>query len=75
MTAKEWRDKNPIPAEEGNIRDYADLLHLIVLNNLENINSEFIKMSITLKIKISFTHAQPELLIYNKNDNILKGSD
>ena len=32
MTAKEWRMKNP--HKKGNIRDYADVLHLIVLSNL-----------------------------------------
>ena len=32
MTAKEWRENNP--DKEGNIRDYTDLLHLIILNNL-----------------------------------------
>ncbi|MBR3252588.1 KilA-N domain-containing protein [Candidatus Saccharibacteria bacterium] len=44
ITAKEWRDKNPDLADKGNIRDYTDLLHLVVLNNLENINAELIKM-------------------------------
>ena len=43
MTAKEWRDKNPELAKKGNIRDSADLLQLIILNNLENLNAEFIK--------------------------------
>ena len=43
MTAKEWRDKNPKLAENGNIRDYANLLQLIILNNLETINAELIK--------------------------------
>ncbi|MBQ3263575.1 KilA-N domain-containing protein [Candidatus Saccharibacteria bacterium] len=43
MTAKEWRDQNPDLAENGNIRDYADLLQLIILNNLENINAQLIK--------------------------------
>ena len=33
MTAGEWRDNNP--NLEGNIRDYADILHLIILSNLE----------------------------------------
>lgn len=42
MTAKEWRDKNPKLKDEGNIRDYTDLLHLVILNNLENTNSELI---------------------------------
>ena len=42
MTAKEWRDANPELAENGNIRDYTDLLHLVILNNLENTNAEMI---------------------------------
>lgn len=46
MTAKEWRDKNPELAESGNIRDYTDLIHLIILNNLENTNAELIKLNI-----------------------------
>ncbi len=40
MTAKEWRDKNP--NLEGNIRDYTDLRHLLILCNLENTNAELI---------------------------------
>ena len=46
MTAKEWREKNPELAKKGNIRDYTDLLHLIILNNLENTNAELIRMNI-----------------------------
>ena len=33
VTAKEWRDNNPELTRNGNIRDYTDLLHLIILNN------------------------------------------
>ena len=47
MTAKEWQINNPKLALEGNIRDYTDLLHLVILNNLENINAELIEMNIT----------------------------
>ena len=47
MTAKEWRESNPKLAEDGNIRDYTDLLHLVILNNLENSNAEFIKLRIS----------------------------
>ena len=43
MTAKEWREKNPKLAETGNIRDYADLLQLVILNNLQNANAIFIE--------------------------------
>ncbi len=46
MTAKEWREDNPILVKNGNMRDYTDLLHLIILNNLENTNAELIKMNI-----------------------------
>ena len=44
-TAKEWRDENP--TEEGNIRDYADVTQLVVLANLEGINAELIRQSLS----------------------------
>ena len=37
ITAKDWRDTNP--ELDGNIRDYATLEQLVVLSNLESINS------------------------------------
>ncbi len=40
MTAKEWREANP--TKEGNIRDYATLEQLVVLSNLESLNSVLI---------------------------------
>ena len=46
MTAKQWRTQNPNLAEKGNIRDYTDLLHLVILSNLENINAELINTGI-----------------------------
>lgn len=46
MTAKEWRENDPELAKNGNMRDYTDLLHLIILNNLENTNAELIRMKI-----------------------------
>ena len=46
MTAKEWRESNPKLAEDGNIRDYTDLLHLVILNNLQNTNAELIEEKI-----------------------------
>jgi len=39
-TAKEWRDENP--DADGNIRDYAAIEQLVVLSNLESINSVLI---------------------------------
>ena len=74
ITAKEWREKNPENAKEGNIRDYTDLLHLIILNNLENINAELIEMGVTQQERlVRLNHSakkQIELLRYN--DNIRK---
>ena len=46
MTAKEWREANPELAKKGNIRYYADLLHLVILNNLQNTNAELIENNI-----------------------------
>ena len=40
MTAKEWKDKNPNVS--GNMRDYANILQLVILSNLENVNAELI---------------------------------
>jgi len=39
-TAKQWRDENP--EAEGNIRDQATIEQLVVLSNLESLNSVFI---------------------------------
>ncbi len=43
-TAKEWRDHNP--KKDGNVRDYANVSQLVVLANLESLNSELIKEDI-----------------------------
>lgn len=42
-TAKEWNGANKELAKTGNMRDYADVLELSLLSNLESFNSEFIK--------------------------------
>ena len=40
MTAKEWNEKNS--DVDGNIRDHANILQLVILSNLENLNAEMI---------------------------------
>lgn len=40
ITAKQWRDENP--ETDGNIRDLATIEQLVVLSNLESLNSVFI---------------------------------
>ena len=44
QTASEWRKANP--DKKGNIRDYADLHHLLVLANLESYNAILIEQEI-----------------------------
>ena len=71
MTAKEWRKMNPKLAEDGNIRDYTDLLHLVILSNLENINAELIEMGIPQSERLvrlnNMAKKQMELLRKNKS--------
>ena len=71
MTAKEWRESNPILAENGNLRDYTDLLHLVILSNLENINAELIEMGISQTERLirlnKIAKKQMELLKKNKS--------
>ena len=76
ITAKQWRDANPKLKDNGNIRDYTDLLHLVILNNLENINAELIKMKLSQGERLeklnSIARYQMNLLINNKSFNELK---
>ena len=71
MTAKEWRESNPNLTEDGNIRDYTDLLHLVILSNLENINAELIEMGIQQSERLvrlnEMAKKQMELLRKNKS--------
>ena len=66
MTAKEWRENNP--EEEGNIRDSADILYLIVLSNLEVLNASMIEEGKTQKERMEKLN-----LIARKQLNILVG--
>ena len=76
MTAKEWRESNPEMADKGNIRDYTDLLHLVILNNLENINAELVHMDIPQNERLirlnNIARKQMELLKNNKTFNNLE---
>lgn len=76
LTAKEWRTSNPDITDKGNIRDYTDLLHLVILNNLENINAELIKMEIPQRERLirlnNIAKKQMNLLQNNKSLDNLK---
>ena len=71
MTAKEWRDKNPDLAENGNIRDYTDLLHLVILNNLQNTNAQLIEDNLSQRDRLiklnNIARRQMKILKDNKN--------
>ncbi len=71
MTAKEWREKNP--ELEGNIRDYADILHLVVLSNLEVLNASMIDNNIDQKIRLEKLNqtARKALVILANDKNIM----
>ena len=79
ITAKEWRENNPDIADKGNIRDYTDLLHLVILNNLENINAEFIEMKIPQNERLiklnNIARKQINLLKNNKSISNLEHLD
>ena len=71
MTAKEWRINNP--NKEGNIRDYADILHLIVLSNLEVLNASMIENNISQRERLEKLNntARKELSILVNDNNII----
>ena len=74
MTAKEWRKNNSKLAKDGNMRDYTDLLHLIILNNLENSNAEFIKLGMTQSerlIKLNES-ARNQMKVLKNNKDVKK---
>lgn len=72
ITAKEWRENNPKIANKGNIRDYTDLTHLIILNNLENINAELISMKIPQNKRLVKLNeiAKKQMELFNNNKSL-----
>ena len=68
MTAGEWRKNNP--NLEGNIRDYSDILHLIVLSNLEVLNASMIDNGIKQSERLEKLNAtaRKELSVLSKTN-------
>lgn len=71
MTAKEWRENNL--GLDGNIRDYADILHLVVLSNLEVLNSSMIENNISQKERLEKLNAvaKKQINILTNDNNIV----
>ena len=71
MTAKEWIENNPELAKNGNMRDYTDLLHLVILGNLEIINASLISDNVSQRERLiklnNNARMQMEALKNNKN--------
>ena len=67
MTAKEWKDKNP--NLDGNMRDYANIMQLIILVNLENLNAEMIEQGLEQSNRLERLN-----LIAKKQLDILQGN-
>ena len=71
MTAKEGRENNP--DKEGNIRDYTDILHLVVLSNLEVLNASMIENNISQKDRLEKLNktARRQINILTNDSNIV----
>ena len=71
MTAKEWRENNP--NLKGNVRDYADILHLVVLSNLEVINATMIENNVSQRERLERLNntAKKQLEVFVSDKNII----
>ena len=74
MTTKEWRDNNLTLANNGNIRDYTDLLHLVILSNLENINAELIGLGLSQTDRLIKLNncARKQMELLRRNSSLIK---
>ncbi len=72
MTAREWKEKNP--NLDGNMRDYANILQLVILSNLENINAELINQGLPQKNRLERLNeiAKKQLEILKDSSGIKK---
>jgi hypothetical protein len=70
MTAKEWKEKNP--NLDGNMRDYANILQLVILVNLENLNAELIEQGLEQSKRLERLNqiAKKQLVILQDNAGI-----
>lgn len=75
LTAKQWREANP--EAEGNIRDNTDILHLVVMNNLEILNAQMIENGISQAERLNklnlTARKHMEMLADNKNIKYIEG--
>lgn len=69
-TAKDWVEANPELAKKLNMRDTASINELVVLSNLESLNSELIKqgMSRDLRFELLQHIAKEQLQVLNEQN-------
>ncbi|MBQ6991933.1 MAG: KilA-N domain-containing protein [Clostridia bacterium] len=72
MTAKEWKEKNP--DLNGNMRDYANILQLVILSNLENLNAEMIEQGLEQRKRLERLNeiAKKQYSVLQDNKSIKK---
>jgi len=71
-TAKQWRDENP--DEKGNIRDFASSEQLVILSNLESINTILIQQDLPQSARLEQLNviSITQMTSLMKNTNITK---
>lgn len=69
-TAKDWEDANPELAKKLNMRDTASINELVVLSNMESLNSELIKQNLPrdARFEILQRMAKEQLKVLNKQN-------
>lgn len=73
-TSKEWTKNNPELAKNGNLRDYLSLIDIIVLDNMQILNSHLIDQGFSKAERFEKLQeeAQKQFLALNKSRSIKK---
>ena len=69
-TAKDWEEANPDLAKKLNMRDTASINELVVLSNMESLNSELIKQGMPRDVRYDVLHrmAEEQLKVLNEQN-------
>lgn len=75
-TNKQWREESGVTSKKKNIRDYASIEELLVLSNLEFLNSrlveQWLKQQERFEILSKEAHKQLKNILKNKSVKKLK---
>lgn len=69
-TAKDWEEANPELAKKLNMRDTASINELVVLSNMESLNSELIKQNMSRNVRFDILQrmAKEQLKVLNEQN-------